>query len=271
VAIRLPAGTRARDDDRTHTCSTLDAALADGQLAEAEHEQRVRTAMTARTLGELHELIDDLQGDSELAAVRPGLPAIPGARRRPWLLIIVPLVVLGVLLAVVVRGCSADANSDSSGASAGDFGPAGYLSQAGLTDVVGAIQDEFGDALVDELTIYPEYAVVFRADPAAPRTQQSIGYNEDGFGTATDSGNRDPAVAPVDLATLDLSKVAGVIAGAPASLGLSQVDTIYAIIRSTDQGPEMSVHASNDLGESGHLTAYPDGRFRTVYPFNPGG
>jgi len=142
-----------------------------------------------------------------------------------------------------------------------------YLAQIGFVDIVRA---EFGDALVDDLTVYPEYAVIFRADPRAPRKQETYRYDEDGFGSPSTSGTRDPQLPPVDLAAVDMAKVAGLVAGAATSLGLSEIDTIYAIIRSTETGPEVSVHANNELGESGHLSANPDGTFRAVYPFDPG-
>ncbi|WP_068278854.1 DUF1707 SHOCT-like domain-containing protein [Aldersonia kunmingensis] len=270
MATRLPAGTRARDEDRAHTCSTLDEALANGQLDATEHDQRVRGAMSARTLGDLHELIDDLQADSELAPVRPGMPALPGSRRSPWLSIVVLLLVIGGVLALLVRSCGGDSGGGVLGsADEQQFGPAGYLSPAGLTDIVTSIRGEFGDALVDDLTVYPEYAVIFRADPRAPRKQEVYRYDEKGFGPPSSGGTRDPKLPPVDLAAVDMAKVAGLVAGAATSLGLSEIDTIYAIIRSTETGPEVSVHANNELGESGHLSANPDGTFRSVYPFDP--
>jgi hypothetical protein len=81
---------------------------------------------------------------------------------------------------------------------------------------------------------------------------------------------RDADLVPVDLASVDLTKVAGVVAGAPQSLNLDSVGSLYLSIRSeVGDDPELSVNASNDLGESGHLTAYLDGTFRAVYPFDP--
>ena len=61
VATRQSTGTRAKDDDRTKTCQVLDSALGDGQLSMEEHRQRVATATTAATLGDLQALVDDLQ------------------------------------------------------------------------------------------------------------------------------------------------------------------------------------------------------------------
>lgn len=55
------ASTRAKDSDRTDTCQILDTALAEGQLSMAEHEQRVKAATNAATLGDLRSLVGDLQ------------------------------------------------------------------------------------------------------------------------------------------------------------------------------------------------------------------
>ena len=61
MATRQTANTRAKDSDRNDTCAVLDSALADGQLSGEEHRQRVASATTAATLGELQALVDDLQ------------------------------------------------------------------------------------------------------------------------------------------------------------------------------------------------------------------
>ena len=53
--------TRAKDSDRTDTCQVLDSAFGEGQLSMEEHRQRVATATTAATLGELQSLVADLQ------------------------------------------------------------------------------------------------------------------------------------------------------------------------------------------------------------------
>ncbi|HEY5852800.1 MAG TPA: DUF1707 domain-containing protein [Aldersonia sp.] len=266
MASRYPGSMRARDEDRANTGSTLDEAFAQGQLSAEEHTSRVRSAMSAATLADLHRLIDDLQGETDLAPMRASLPQTKGPSNLiPVLTGLVVLVVAGVLM---LRACSGS-GSDSDAAPASQFGSAGYLTLAGLTDIVVAMQNEFGDALVDDLSVFPDYAVIDRPDPAAPRRQLSYRFDEDGF-HATSPTTRDADLVPVDLATVDLTKVAGVVAGAPQSLNLDPVDSLYLSIGSeVGDDPDVSVHASNDLGENGHLTAYLDGTFRAVYPFDP--
>jgi hypothetical protein len=55
-----PRELRASDADRDRVVTMLGDALADGRLDHAEHDQRVRAALVARTLGELAKLTGDL-------------------------------------------------------------------------------------------------------------------------------------------------------------------------------------------------------------------
>ncbi len=62
VATSQTASTRAKDTDRNDTCQIfLDTALSEGQLSMTEHQQRVKAATNATTLGDLRALVSDLQ------------------------------------------------------------------------------------------------------------------------------------------------------------------------------------------------------------------
>src|SRR6478752_1657384 len=69
---------RARDLDRTTAIDALDRAYADGQLGYEEHSARMANARAAKTLGELHSLISDLQLSTDL----PEPPPVPRRRQR---------------------------------------------------------------------------------------------------------------------------------------------------------------------------------------------
>ena len=73
MATRQTAGTRAKDNDRNDTCAVLDSALADGQLSNEEHRQRVAAATNAATLGQLQALVTDLP-EKEKAGGPPPMP-----------------------------------------------------------------------------------------------------------------------------------------------------------------------------------------------------
>ncbi|WP_369807454.1 DUF1707 domain-containing protein [Mycobacterium sp. E3305] len=58
------ASTRAKDVNRQDACKILDNALNDGELSMEEHRERVSAATKAVTLGDLQDLVSDLQTDS---------------------------------------------------------------------------------------------------------------------------------------------------------------------------------------------------------------
>lgn len=81
MATGQTTSTRAKDSDRNDTCQILDTAMAEGQLSMAEHEQRVKAATNAATLGDLRSLVSDLQTTNapvQLPSLRA--PRIPGSR-----------------------------------------------------------------------------------------------------------------------------------------------------------------------------------------------
>ena len=86
MATGQTPSTRAKDSDRTDTCQILDTALAEGQLSMTEHGERVKAATNAATLGELQELVSDLQTANAPTQLRkparrlPMLPAGVGIR-----------------------------------------------------------------------------------------------------------------------------------------------------------------------------------------------
>lgn len=86
MSTAVPGRMRARDIDRAHTAGNLDAAYAEGQLGAAEYHDRIDRARLARTLGELSELVADLQqsggGPPSVAPAPPECGYPPGTRAR---------------------------------------------------------------------------------------------------------------------------------------------------------------------------------------------
>ncbi|MBF6453250.1 DUF1707 SHOCT-like domain-containing protein [Nocardia cyriacigeorgica] len=80
MSTPVPGRMRARDLDRSHTASVLDAAYAEGQLGADEYHDRVAQARAATTMGELSALVDDLQTPSAVPAPGPRTPAPRTAR-----------------------------------------------------------------------------------------------------------------------------------------------------------------------------------------------
>ncbi|MDV6260554.1 DUF1707 domain-containing protein [Rhodococcoides yunnanense] len=268
MPTRSAPSTRARDGDRTDACATLDRAREDGQLTDAEHAARVAAAMRAATLGDLHRLIEDLQGETDLTEMAPWKSVtVPGRRGRQLglLTVVVPLIGAVVALTFGIRSCAVADDPRH------QFGSAGYLELEGLERIVSIARDQFGTTVLDDLSVYPDYAVYTRVDPARPFLGIDSIYRDgslEEFGSPTARAASTPTV---DIGALELPVVAGVIAGAGASLNLTQVDTVYLLVRDYGSGPEVSVFANNEFGESGHLTLDLDGNFTSVRPWDPEG
>jgi hypothetical protein len=77
-----PPEQRASDADRDTAVDILCAAAADGRLTMTELDERVGSALAARTLMQLARLIADLIGPR--AAAAPGPPAAPAAPGDRW-------------------------------------------------------------------------------------------------------------------------------------------------------------------------------------------
>jgi Domain of unknown function (DUF1707) len=73
--------TRAKDADRQETFTLLDDALSDGQLSGEEHRERISQATNAVTLGDLKQLVSDLQGGPAPKRRRATEFPLQGARR----------------------------------------------------------------------------------------------------------------------------------------------------------------------------------------------
>ncbi|WP_027502103.1 DUF1707 SHOCT-like domain-containing protein [Rhodococcus sp. UNC363MFTsu5.1] len=250
---------RARDTDRVDVCGLLDSAHDDGQLSDFEHRDRTKAAMSARTLTELDALVSDLQIPDKLKGSLPVRPADPDRRRIQGVAAAVAVAAVVALGAVVFSTIGDD------GADAPDR-PENVLSAPGLARMIEDLRAQYGDAVVDEATIYPEYARIQRAEPGAPGMYQDIDYR-DGLEEPDSRTGRDPKTVPVDLARLDIPAVVGLLLGAPQTLGVATPDSIHMSVESGDEAPEVSMYLSDGrAGTSGHLTAGFDGEVFEIHP-----
>jgi hypothetical protein len=87
---------KASDDDRERVADRLRRAAAEGRLLAEELEQRLATALRARTYGELDSVVADLPGDRPSRGSRNA----PSKRRR--LAAPSPLMLAGLLIAIPV-------------------------------------------------------------------------------------------------------------------------------------------------------------------------
>ena len=282
MAIRQTPGTRAKDSDRNDTCQVLDTALSEGQLSMTEHEQRVKAATTAATLGELRALVDDLQTSN--APVQLPTLGTPGemGRRAAWGLRAAAAGVL-VLLGMGI-GWGLYGNTSSPFSLAPDPGakpdgvapvvltpPRQLHSLGGLNGLLEQMRKKFGDTMGYRLVVYPEYAVLDRPDTRDERRTLDYTYRGGWGDPSTTSKSSDAEL--VDVGKFDTTAIVGVLRGAPETLNIKpdEVKTTYLIIEPsrdpTDPGSvSISIYVSSEFG-SGYLEVGPDGSVKHItYP-----
>ncbi|OZD07139.1 hypothetical protein CH275_08190 [Rhodococcus sp. 06-235-1A] len=257
--------------DRSDTCATLDEALADGQLSDFEHAARIELAKEAETIADLHALIEDLQNDTDLQPMADPIElahpiATAKGSRLGFMTVAVPVVAAMVALTFGIRACS------SSEAPVSDLGEARYQNPAIVVDIVDALRQKIGTSVVDRLGLYDNYAVISAPAPGLPQKQVSYTYRDGVIDDYDDnfSSTRDFDEPQIDLATVDLTKTAGIIAGARESLNMSRIDSYSVSFHGSDNGPEIYVSAENSDKESGNLAFDPAGNFLRVMPFSFG-
>ena len=286
MATRQTAATRAKDSDRNNTCQVLDSALADGQLSMEEHRTRVATATTAATLGDLQALVDDLQTGNapvqmpdlkkpmRLSGSATGVGGGWGLRAA----VAGVLVVLGIAIGWGLYGntssplsFTSDPGAKSDGIPAKVITPPKQLqSLGGLTGLLEQMRQRFGDTMGFGLTIYPDYAVLTRPDPADDRRKLSYSYRG-GFDDPSASTKSDNDVQ-VDLGAFDVKTVVGLLRGAPETVGLQQKDvkadsTYLSIDPANDPltpgAIQLRASVSSDFG-SGSITFAGDGTIKRL-------
>jgi hypothetical protein len=282
VATRQTAGTRAKDSDRNDTCQILDSAMSEGQLSMAEHGERVKAATNAATLGELQSLVSDLQTKNAPVQLpdlkKPTRGGGVGRSRGIGIAMAAVLLLLGVAIGWGLYGntssplsFTSDPGAKSDGIPAKVLTPPKQLqSLGGLTGLLEQMRQRFGDTMGYGLTIYPEYAVVSRADPTDDRRKLSYTYRG-GFDDPSTSAKDEDDVL-VDLAAFDVKTAVGILRGAPETVGLQQKDvkassTYLSIDPSRDPltPGELTLRASvsSDFG-SGSITFAGDGTVKRV-------
>jgi hypothetical protein len=134
-----------------------------------EHRQRVSAATNASTLGELASLVSDLQ-TANAAVKSAALKSPPTAGWGMRIAVGVVLVLLGIGIGWGIYGnTSSPLNlGKPDGIAPIVLTPPKQLqSLKGLTGLIEQAQKEFGDTMGYRLVVYPDYAVLDRADPNA--------------------------------------------------------------------------------------------------------
>ncbi|WP_327149082.1 DUF1707 SHOCT-like domain-containing protein [Nocardia sp. NBC_01329] len=255
---------RARDRDRADICGLLDTALAEGQLTAGEHEQRTAAAMRAKSFGELDALIDDLQIPGDLVNV----PVLRGRRRsRPW------WIPVGVVAAALAFGALGGLSAGGEDQPAARAVLPDTTTAAGIADFVEVYRAEFGDTVADEASFYPDHVSVDRYDPVT-RVQTSYTYRDGEFDDWTTSTSRAAEEPTLDLGEIDLTALAGLLAGAPqtAKAPGGTIDYISVTYESSRHGaaePMVEIFVENEAkSDRGWFQVAFDGEPLAVHPID---
>ncbi|MCC3317751.1 DUF1707 domain-containing protein [Nocardia africana] len=255
------SGLRVRDSDRVDACALLDAARDDGQLSVSEHGRRTAAAMRARTFADVEKVIGDLQIPANLVDA----PVVRPARRRRagrW------VAAGGAVAAAALIGMFCGWVSSEDGPLA-DHAPPDMTTAAGIAAFLSDYRQHYGDLLADGVTLMPENASIERPRPGDRSTSERASYKGE-FDTRTTS-SRDPKLEPIDLGTIDVPKLAALLAGAPRTVGSPQTKVSHLIIGRDSSAPDHppTVTIFTEGARSGHLVVAPSGEPLVVYKSQP--
>ncbi|WP_407107643.1 hypothetical protein [Rhodococcus aetherivorans] len=143
-------------------------------------------------------------------------------------------------------------------------------SPQGLARFVEDYRAEFGDTLVDDLTLFPEHASFDRAVAGDPH--RYLSYTFDGeFDSWSSPSTRPSDAVAFDLAGLELVAVSEMILGAPATLRVPDGRVEQVGVDVDDEGrATVVVHARRPgTDQGGHLVFAFDGTPIAVFPYEP--
>ncbi|MFI5714780.1 serine/threonine-protein kinase [Nocardia sp. NPDC051750] len=199
--------------------------------------------------------------------------AIPRFGRRMWrwwlpVVVLAAAAALGGGAGIVARedpeaGVAAVAEADPESASLPNL-----VTVGGLASFIDNYRREFGDTIIDTATVYPDFLLVQRLDGGSPR---NFRFDGDGF---AETGAAVPSYAdgrPIDLADIDLTTLAAVLAGAPASVRLEQGEVEhlgigFELIAPADAGPTIDIYVEDPAGSTGHMSVSFAGSPLEVFP-----
>ncbi|WP_328389434.1 DUF1707 SHOCT-like domain-containing protein [Nocardia sp. NBC_00416] len=269
--------TRARDADRANAGELIDAGRRDGQLTEEEHRTLTELLDSARTLGEISDLVSDIQGSRRVPR-RPAPAGSDGPGWYPALLVGVGLLAAFVGFAVTSRDAEPPAPAATAETVSGldDVEPVviatpDLLTADGMTVFLERYRTKFGDLTADSLHLYTEFATVDRAVPGAPNRE--VGYDyRGGFLQSGDITSRKSDTPTVDLATLDPAAVAAAVATAAETTRVPDGAADMIIVDTESGGdlagrPVVRIVVSNKFDESGSIYLDPRGAVLDVQVF----
>jgi hypothetical protein len=137
-------------------------------------------------------------------------------------------------------------------------GPRQLHSADGLSALLATMRDRFGDTMGYSLSVYPDYAVLYRAHPQYDQDEQAYYYsggNWSEYGSTTSNDGESPA----DLSKFDVAAVTARLPGARQALNMNaDATTTYLEVLRADGG-NLTLQINVSDGDSRSLQLNPDG------------
>ncbi|WP_258557746.1 DUF1707 domain-containing protein [Rhodococcus sp. AG1013] len=266
------SSTRARDIDRAQTCGVLDAGYSEGQLDTTEYDARTAAAMKAKTLGELDALVSDLQIPAHLVETALRTATAPRRLRRGPVIaaaIAAVAVVIGTVFFVARDDETAQTPAAPEVVAAAEepaplpapipgepdaivIEPIDTTTVEGIRAFIDRYRAKFKDTLVDRAIFYPERASVDRAVDGAPHLYQRYDFMN-GFKPSMTPNGRGPDTQAIDLADIDLDRLAANLATAPDRVRLSTGRIGDIDVRTTGGEVEVAISVESPDKRSGSV------------------
>lgn len=245
---------RARTADRERVVEALTTAYVEGQLDEAEREERVGRALTAERLEELRPLLTDLQLPQHLRLPEPvGAPRpVPALRARPsptmrrpwestptWMKVLLGVLAVG-MTAGIVRGIVTE-HAD----------PAPILTPAGIERLTDEVDDTFGTTEVVEADLSDDRALVTLVTDDGVHSE-TFSWNGEEFFLNYRGGL--PEGQLVDLAEVDPAGLVGQLESVRSDLGVEDASTVSVNVGDPPAGPpRLRFEVANEFRETASM------------------
>ena len=255
----------------------------------AEHQRRIDAAITATTLDQLRELLDDLQIPDPLPPQEP-----PAARSRRGPILAAAggaVVVLALIGWALSDGADGDPESPAAAVPAAPVAPPAITkgpvvpvddvppavlklprelnTVAGMTAIIDEIRKRFGSTMGYELALTPEQAFLALPDPADDGAKLVYTYRG-GWGNPSNRP-RSESDELADLAAFDVPAAVAAWAAAPATLQIAPgdvEDTYFDVDHiAGPPGPgglEILLRVSTRSGTDGYIHLDPAGQILRV-------
>jgi hypothetical protein len=188
-------------------------------------------------------------------------PSFSRRRSNPvlWIALLVPIVGL-VIAGIAVFG------SLSSVGSMNPFSSGPQLhTPDGLNEMLASERSRFGDNRGYRIVVYPEYAILDRADPQDNRRKKSYDYRG-GEWTDWTNGSVSSSDTEADLSKFDVTAVLATLNGAAKSFDFNNPESTYLIVEGKEDGSlGLSIYVS-DHGLSGYMEVNPAGSVKKAHP-----